>query len=133
MAPLRILNMPRLTALLLAIALAGLAAGDALAQAPSSKEARAIWEAFWTRVRAGDMRGAYRYVHPSRLPYVLQQPSDQLQEMARQMQYCRLRPDPLPSVEDVLFEVHCEHDGETADTLVGFREDSDGAWRLTLI
>ena len=134
MAALRLLRLRHVTPLLLTIALVGLAAGDSSAQAPPSKEAQAIWDAFWTRVRAGDLRGAYRYVHSSRLPFVLQQPPDQLQAMARQMQYCRLRPDPLPiSTEDVLFEVHCEHDGETADTLVGFREDSDGAWRLTVI
>jgi hypothetical protein len=54
--------------------------------------------------------------------------------MARQMQYCRLRPHPLPAGgEDVFFEAHCEHAGEKTDILVGFRQDSDGAWRLTVI
>ena len=119
---------------LLVVALAGSAPGGAFAQAPSPTEAQAIWDAFWARVLAGDLRGAYRYVHSSRLGFPLQRPAEQLQEMARQMQYCRLRPDPLPiSGEDVLFEVHCEHAGEKADILVGFRQDSDGAWRLTVI
>jgi hypothetical protein len=114
--------------------MADIAAGDALAQAPSSKEAQATWDTFWSHVRAGDLRGAYRYVHPTRVGFLSQQPPEQLQEMARQMQYCRLRPDPLPGGgDDVLFEVHCEHDGQTADMLVGFREDADGAWRLTVI
>lgn len=124
----------RLVLALLVVSLAGSVPSVALAQAPSSAEAQAIWDAFWTRVLAGDLRGAYRYVHSSRLGFPLQRSVEQLQEMARQMQYCRLRPDPLPpSGEDVLFEVHCEHAGEKADILVGFRQDSDGAWRLTVI
>jgi hypothetical protein len=119
---------------LLAVWLIGLAPTIALAQVPSSTEAQAIWDAFWGRILAGDLRGAYRFVHPSRLGLPLQKPVEQLQEMARQMQHCRLRPDPLPgSGEDVLFEVHCEHDGEKASLLVGFRQDTDGAWRLTVI
>ena len=118
----------------LVVTLAGSAPGVAFAQAPSLAEAQAIWDGFWSRVLAGDLRGAYRYVHSSRLGLPLQRPLEQLQEMARQMQYCRLRPDPLPmSGEDVLFEAHCEHAGERADMLVGFRQDSDGAWRLTVI
>jgi hypothetical protein len=124
----------RLLIPLIVIALAGAAPTVAFAQAPSSAEAQAIWDAFWGRVLAGDLRGAYRYVHSSRLGLPLQRPADQLKDMARQMQYCRLRPDPLPaSGEDVLFEVHCEHEGEKVDILVGFRQDSDGAWRLTVI
>ena len=123
-----------LGALLVVLALAGSAPGVVLAQAPSPAEAQAIWDAFWARIRAGDLRGAYRYVHSSRLGFPLQRPVEQLQEIARQMQSCRLRPEPLPmSGEDVLFEVHCEHAGEKADILVGFRQDSDGAWRLTVI
>ena len=118
----------------LVVTLAGSAPGVAFAQAPSPAEAQAIWDGFWSRILAGDLRGAYRYVHSSRLGFPLQAPVEQLQEMARQMQYCRLRPDPLPiSGEDVLFEAHCEHAGEKADILVGFRQDSDGAWRLTVI
>jgi hypothetical protein len=118
----------------LLVAMAGSAPGSAYAQAPSSGQAQAIWGAFWARVLAGDLRGAYHYVHSSRLGFPLQRSVEQLQEMAQQMQYCRLRPDPLPaSGEDVLFEVHCEHAGEKADTLVGFRQDSDGVWRLTVI
>jgi hypothetical protein len=123
-----------LGALLVLVALAGLAPGAALAQAPSPTEAQAIWDAFWARVSAGDLPGAYRYVHSSRLGFPLQRPVEQLQEMARQMQHCRLGPDPLPiSGEDVFFEVHCEHAGEKAEMLIGFRRDSDGAWRLTVI
>jgi hypothetical protein len=123
-----------LMAWLLAMALSWSIPFATLAQAPSSAEAQAIWDAFWARIMAGDLRGAYRYVHPSRLGFPLQRPVDQLQEMARQMQHCRLRPDPLPgSGEDVLFEVLCEHAGEKATLLVGFRQDSDGAWRLTVI
>ena len=54
--------------------------------------------------------------------------------MARQMQHCRLRPDPLPdSGDDVIFEVRCEHAGEKVDLLVGFRQDANGVWRLTVI
>ena len=124
----------RLVISLLVMGLVWSAHGVALAQAPSPAEAQAIWDGFWARVLAGDLRGAYRYVHSSRLGFPLQRPVEQLQEMARQMRYCRLRPDPLPiSGEDVLFEVHCEHAGEKADMLVGFRQDSDGAWRLTVI
>jgi hypothetical protein len=123
-----------LGALLIIVALAGSTLGVALSQAPSPSEAQAIWDAFWARIVDGDLRGAYRYVHSSRLGFPLQGPMEQLQEMARQMQHCRLRPDPLPlSGEDVLFEVHCERAGEKADLLVGFRQDSDGAWRLTVI
>jgi hypothetical protein len=123
-----------LSAFLVVLALASSMPGVAFAQAPSPAEAQAIWDAFWGRVLAGDLRGAYRYVHSSRLGFPLQRPVEQLQEMARQMRHCRLRPDPLPaSGEDVLFEVHCEHAGEKADILVGFRQDSDGAWRLTVI
>lgn len=119
---------------LLMIGLSSSAPLVALAQVPSSTEAQAIWDAFWSRVLAGDLRGAYRYVHSSRLGFPLQRPVEQLQEMARQMQHCRLRPDPLPaSGEDVLFEVHCVRAGEKANLLVGFRQDSDGAWRLTVI
>ena len=118
----------------LIVALASATPSVAFAQVPSSAQAQAIWEGFWNRILAGDLPGAYRYVHSSRLGSPLQAPVEQLQEMARQMQYCRLRPDPLPmSGEDVLFEAHCEHAGETADLLVGFRQDSDGAWRLTVI
>ena len=119
---------------LLALALAICGASDVGAQAPSSREAQAIWDAFWSRILDGDLRGAYRYVHPSRLGVPLQQPVEQLKDMARQMQQCRLAPDPLPdSGEDVLFAVHCEHAGEKVSLLVGFRQDSTGAWRLTLI
>ena len=124
----------RLVTSLLVMGLVWSAHGVALAQAPSRAEAQAIWDGFWARVLTGDLRGAYRYVHSSRLGFPLQRPVEQLQEMARQMQHCSLRPDPLPiSGEDVLFEVHCEHAGEKADILVGFRQDSDGAWRLTVI
>ena len=119
---------------LLAIALTVFGAAEAPAQVPSSVEAQAIWDAFWGRVLVGDLRAAYGYVHPSRLGFPLQRPVEQLQEMARQMQHCRLRPDPLPaSGEDVLFEVRCEHAGEKVDLFVGFRQDSNGAWRLTVI
>jgi hypothetical protein len=119
---------------LLAAVLAGAVPVPALAQAPSGVEARAIWQAFWERVGAGDLRGAYRYVHSSRLGFPLQRPVDQLQDMARQMQHCRLQPDPLPvGGEDVLFEVHCEHAGEKVALVIGFRQDSDGVWRLSVI
>jgi len=124
----------RLVLPFLVVALAAQAPGAAVAHTPSPTEAQAIWDAFWGRVLAGDLRGAYRYVHSSRVGFPLQRPVDQLQDMARQMQHCRLRPDPLPiSGEDVFFEAHCEHGGEKVDILVGFRQDSDGAWRLTVI
>lgn len=104
------------------------------ADAPSLEEAQAIWDAFWARVRVGDLDGAYRYVHTSRRGSPLQRSVAELQEIARQMAYCRLRPGVLPPLdEDVLFEVHCEHAGETADTLAGFQRDLDGTWRLTLM
>lgn len=119
---------------LLAIALAFAGYHDAGAQAPSSSEAQAIWDSFWARVLIGDLRGAYSYVHPSRMGLPLQRPAEELQQMARQMQHCRLRPDPLPdSGDDVLFEVRCEHAGEKVDLLVGFRQDANGVWRLTVI
>ena len=119
---------------LLAMTLVASGGSGALAQVPSSREAQVIWDAFWSRILAGDLRGAYRYVHPSRLGFPLQRSEDQLREMARQMRHCRVGPDPLPaSGEDVLFEVRCEHAGEKLSLLVGFRQDSDGAWRLTVI
>src|SRR5262249_57509072 len=90
--------------------------GVAFAQTPSPIEAQAIWDAFWARVLEGDLRGAYRYVHSSRLGFPLQRPVEQLQDMARQMQYCRLRPNPLPITgEGVLLEVPFEHPLEKAN------------------
>jgi hypothetical protein len=119
---------------LLAMGLVVSVVSMALAQVPAAGEAQAIWNAFWSRVLAGDLRGAYRYVHPTRLGFPLQRPVDQLQGMAHQMLHCRLASDPLPdSGEDVLFEVLCEHAGEKVQLLVGFRQDATGAWRLTVI
>jgi hypothetical protein len=120
--------------LLLVGALTAPPAGVVHAQAPSLAEAQAIWDGFWARVLAGDLAGAYRYVHSSRLGFPLQRPIEQLQETARQMQHCRIRPGPMPmGGEDVLFEAHCDHAGETADLLVGFRQEADGAWRLSVM
>jgi hypothetical protein len=119
---------------LFAMGLVVSAVSMACAQTPPAGEAQAIWDAFWSRVLAGDLRGAYHYVHPTRLGRPLQRPVDQLQDLARQMLHCRLASDPLPdSGEDVLFEVRCEHAGEKVQLLVGFRQDATGAWRLTVI
>ncbi|HEY7142070.1 MAG TPA: hypothetical protein VIE44_18410 [Methylomirabilota bacterium] len=120
-----------LASLLIVVALTALLPSGALAQAPSQAEAQAVWDAFWGRLAAGDFTGARRYVHSAKQrPWMVA--DAQLQEQAPQMLYCRIRPGPLPdSADDVLFEVHCEHGGETADTLVGFRQDFDGAWRIS--
>lgn len=119
---------------LVVMAVVSSAHGVVFAQAPTGAEAQAIWDAFWARVSAGDLDGARRYVHTTRQGFPWRVTGPQLQEMARQMQRCRIRPDPLPgSGEDVLFEVRCEHAGQTADTLVGFRQDLDGTWRLTVM
>jgi hypothetical protein len=123
----------RLSALIAAMGL-WLAYGTALAQSPSRAEAQAIWDAFWGRLAAGDLDGARRYLHTTRQGAPWMVGGTQLQHMARQMRYCRIASDPLPdSAEDVLFEVRCEHAGQTATTLVGFRQDVDGAWRLTVL
>jgi hypothetical protein len=121
----------QLGSLLVAVALAGLLPGAALAQAPSQAEAQAVWDAFWRRMAAGDFAGARRFVHSAKQrPWMVT--DAQLQEQAPQMLHCRIRPGPMPdSTDDVIFEVHCEHAGETADTLVGFRQDFDGAWRIS--
>lgn len=124
----------QLVILLLVAALTGWAAGVAGAQAPTTAEAQAIWDAFWSRVAAGDVNGARRYVHTTRLGFPWMVTGAELRDRARQMQHCRLGPGPLPaSGEDVLFEAHCEFAGEKATVLVGFRQDADGAWRLTVL
>ena len=121
------------TSLLIAT-LAGSAPSVAFAQAPSLAEVQAVWDAFWGRVAAGDLDGARRYVHTTRQGFPWMVTGTQLQDMARQMQRCRIGPGPLPdSAEDVLFEVRCEHAGQAAATLVGFRQDLDGTWRLTVL
>ena len=120
--------------LLIVVVLAGSLPGVALAQVPSQAEAQAIWDGFWGRVAVGDLDGARRYVHTTRQAFPWTATGTQLQETARQMQHCRIRRGPLPSSgEDVLFEVRCEHAGQTADALVGFRQDLDGSWRLTVL
>jgi hypothetical protein len=116
------------------IAIVSSARSMAFAQAPTGAEAQAVWDAFWGRIAAGDISGARRYVHTTRqgLPWTMT--GSQLLETARQMQHCRLGSDPLPdSGEDVLFEVRCQHAGQIANTFVGFRQDLDGSWRLTVL
>lgn len=116
------------------VVVASSARGVVFAQAPSGVEAQAVWDAFWNRIAAGDLDGARRYVHTTRQGFPWMVTGPQLQEMARQMQRCRLGSDPMPgSAEDVLFEVRCEHAGQTATTLVGLRQDLDGTWRLTVL
>ena len=120
--------------MLIVVALAGSLPGVALAQVPSQAEAQTIWDGFWGRVAVGDLDGARRYVHTTRQGFPWTVAGTQLQDRARQMQLCRIGSDPLPmSGEDVLFEVRCEHAGQTADTFVGFRQDLDGSWRLTVL
>jgi hypothetical protein len=120
-----------LIALFLALAWAG---NLAHAQVLSGAEAQAVWDSFWARIVDGDLNGARRFVHTMRQAVPWMVAGTQLQDMARQMQRCRLSADPLPdSGEDVLFEVRCEQAGRTASTLVGFRQDLDGTWRLTVL
>ena len=73
----------------LAVALAGAAPGVAFAPGALSVEAQAIWDGFWGRVAVGDLDGArtIRAHHKTGLP--VDGGGRQLQEMARQMQYCR--------------------------------------------
>lgn len=105
----------------------------ALAQSLGHVEAQSIWSGFWSRVLAGDIDAARRYVYSTRrhlFPY--QQTVTELQDMARQMQYCQIRPEPLPTGgEDLIFELRCEHAGQTAEAMAAFRRDFDGVWRLT--
>ena len=108
--------------------------GLALAQVPTGAEAQAVWDSFWGHIAAGDLNGARRFVHTTRQAVPWMAAGTQLQDMARQMQRCHLGSSPLPdSGEDVLFEVRCEHAGQTASTFVGFRQDLDGSWRLTVL
>jgi hypothetical protein len=127
---------PSIPTLLAALTLlTALAAPGVLAQSLAHVEAQSIWSDFWSRVLAGDIDAARRYVHTSRRHlFPFQQTVAELQEVARQMQHCRVQPEPLPTGgEDLLFEVRCEHAGQVAETQVGFRRDLDGVWRLSVL
>ena len=102
---------------------------------PSFQEVTAAWNGFWSAVILGDLAGARKYVHSHRqhmFPGNLT--VEELQDMARQMAYCRLDPTPFPLRQDeVIYRVHCQHGGETAETQVGVRRDFDGAWRFSVL
>ena len=101
---------------------------------PPVSVVRATWSALWERLLHGDVDGARRYLHSSQQgPLLDGAAAADLRELARQMQFCRVESDPLPVAPDeVMYPVHCEHEGETAETLVGLRQDRDGSWRLVI-
>lgn len=100
---------------------------------PPFSEAQAVWNAFWGRLLEGDVDGARRHVHTlrkHRFPW--NQTVAELQDIAQQMSFCRLQPEPLPlDLDEVLYQVRCEHEGEKAEMLVGLRRDVDGVWRIS--
>ncbi len=99
---------------------------------PPFAEVEALWNAFWTRVVDGDMGGASQYVHSSRrYPFSSEKTRSELQELARQMAFCRLDPKQLAmSRDEVAYPVWCKYGNETAQTLVIIRRDFDGLWRF---
>ncbi len=119
-----------------AIAAPGAAAAQSLSLVgPPFAEVENAWRAFWDRLRHGDIAGARRYVHTSRQPLFPGRTTvDELKELARQMASCRLDPAPVALDDDeVVYSLVCQHDGETAESLVGLRRDGDGVWRFNTL
>lgn len=122
---------------------------------PPIQELEALWNGFWEAIRAGDLKSATKYVYSRRRHVFPRQESlAALQEKARQMAYCRVDPTPLiftmmteeqirripPTFlealgieEDLIYPVHCQHQGETAESAVGIRRDMDGVWRISAL
>ncbi len=99
---------------------------------PPFAEVEALWNAFWTHVVDGDMMGAEQYIHSfRRYPLSTDKARSELQDLARQMAFCRLDPTPFALGRDeVAYRVPCKHGSETAESLVVLRRDFDGVWRL---
>jgi hypothetical protein len=127
---------------------------------PAFTEVEAAWTGFWTAVMEGNLEGARRYIHSSRQHlFPGNRTLADLQEIAQQMAACRLDPRPFPLtlrdpetarqlglseeertrplpprlLEELIYRVRCQHGGETAETQVGLRRDSDGVWRFTTL
>jgi len=50
------------------------------------------------------------------------------------MRFCRLEPMPLPiRADEVLYQVHCAHGEERAESVVSLRRDVDGVWRFVAL
>ena len=99
---------------------------------PPFAEVEAKWNAFWAHMAEGDLVAAGQYVHSSRR-YLSStgRPLSELQDLAQQMAFCQLDPAPFPPARDeVWYLVRCRHGGETAETFVIIRRDTDGLWRL---
>jgi hypothetical protein len=122
--------------LMLGLGVASAGAGEPLPQVgPPFTEVAAAWESFWAAVRRGDLEAARRYVH-SRIRHDFPRSGTtagkDLQDVARQMAYCRLDPTPIPiSGEEVVYGLRCRHGTETAESQVILRRDVDGVWRFT--
>lgn len=121
----------------LGAALALIAGLPALAQdipgvTPPFAEVQATWAALLDRLAQGDVEGARRYVHTSRRHlFPGGRTVAELQDFARQMRFCRVEPKPFPlGSDEVMYPIRCEHEGETAESLVGLRRDRDGVWRF---
>jgi hypothetical protein len=98
---------------------------------PPFAEVEATWNAFWTQLAEGDLAAAWRYVHSSRRYLPSPDKLSALQDLAQQMAFCQLEATPLPPAKDeAWYLVRCRHGGETAETIVIIRRDTDGAWRL---
>ena len=101
---------------------------------PPLSEVEATWTAFWNHVSLGDVPGAVTYLHSSRRD-VLPPTADlrKLQEVADQMAFCRIEPNPIQIRKDeVWYPVHCRRCDETAEAQLGMRRDVDGVWRISV-
>lgn len=100
--------------------------------APQFADLERSWAALWDALGRGDVPGARQHVHSSRQHlFPGERRARELQDLARQMQFCRLVFNPLPvDVNEVVYSVQCRHGSETAETLASFRKDLDGVWRL---
>ncbi len=121
---------------LLGLVALGLATAPAAAQTlpaggPARAEVEAIWSGFWTEIILGDMRAAQRYLYSKyRHAFRGEENKTELQDIARQLSFCRIEFPPIGGGEQVLYRITCEHRGEHAETFLLLLRDLDGAWRM---
>ncbi len=99
---------------------------------PPFAEVEATWNGFWTHVVEGDLAAAGRFIHSSRRHLLSGDKTlSNLQDLARQMAFCRLDGSSLFAAQnEVAYQVQCKRGNETAESLIILRRDIDGVWRL---